>query len=232
MLGPLPAAATAMWLGVLTSMSPCPLASNIAAISYVGQGVSHPRRILAAGLLYAAGRAVTYALLGWMLARSIASVTGLSNSLQSIMNQALGPVLIVTGMFLLQLLEWKWGSLGSLGLAGWQSRVSNQGLPGAVALGSLFALSFCPVSAALFFGSLIPLAAANSDSLLLPSLYGIGTSVPVIAFALFLGAGSQFFRRAFEKVTRLEAHARKATGLVFIGAGFYYSLKYIFEVFA
>jgi cytochrome c biogenesis protein CcdA len=228
--GTLVAAGTAFWLGVLTSVSPCPLASNIAAISYIGKGVAQPRRVFAAGLLYTLGRVLTYALLGWLLVASLASAVGLSNGLQRVMNQLLGPVLILAGMFLLELIRWS-RATPSLS-AGLQHRASRWGLGGSVALGSLFALSFCPVSAALFFGSLIPLAMTSGNPVVMPSLYGIGTGLPVLAFAGAFGLGAQALSRSFQRVTRLEVWARRVTGVVFIAVGVYYSLNYIFEIFA
>jgi len=228
--GTLVAAGTAFWLGVLTSVSPCPLASNIAAISYIGGGITQPRRVLAAGLLYTLGRVLTYALLGWLLVASLAQVVGLSNGLQMVMNQLLGPVLILAGMFILELIRWNTGSLNLT--TGLQQRAGRWGLGGATALGALFALSFCPVSAALFFGSLIPLAMASGNSIVMPTLYGIGTGLPVLAFAVVLGFGAQALSHAFQRITRLEIWARRITGVVFIAVGVYYSLTYIFEVFS
>lgn len=228
--GVLVAAGTAFWLGVLTSVSPCPLASNIAAISYIGNGIAQPRRVLAAGALYTVGRVLTYALLGWLLVASLTTATSLSNGLQQVMNQLLGPLLIVAGMFLLELLRWK-GRSSSL-TAGLEQRAGRWGLGGAVVLGALFALSFCPVSAALFFGSLIPLAIRSGDSIVMPSLYGVGTGLPVLAFAVVFGFGAQALSHAFQRITRLEIWARRVTGVVFIAVGVYYSLTYIFEVFS
>lgn len=227
--GSLVAAGTAFWLGVLTSVSPCPLASNIAAISYLGKGLAHPRRVFAAGLLYTLGRVLTYALLGWLLAASLATVVGLSNGLQRVMNQLIGPVLILAGMLLLELIRWNRAAPGLT--AGLYQRVGNQGLGGAVVLGAVFALSFCPVSAALFFGSLIPLAMASGGSLVLPSLYGVGTGMPVLAFAAVVGFGAQALNRSFQRVAQLEVWARRVTGIIFVAVGLYYSLNYIFEAF-
>lgn len=227
--GTLMAAGTAFWLGVLTSVSPCPLASNIAAISYIGKGVAQPKRVFAAGLLYTLGRVLTYALLGWLLVASLASVVGLSNGLQHVMNQLLGPVLILAGMFLLELIRWSKATPNFA--AGLQKRASNWGMGGAVVLGAIFALSFCPVSAALFFGSLIPLAMTSGSSLVMPSLYGVGTGLPVLAFAGVVGFGAQALSRSFQRITRLEVWARRITGIVFIAVGLYYSLNYIFEAF-
>ena len=223
------AAGTALWLGVLTSVSPCPLASNIAAISYIGKGIVHPRRVLAAGLLYTLGRVLTYALLGWLLVTSLATVVGLSNNLQNVMNQLLGPVLIVAGLFMLELIRLNFGSLNLT--AKLQERAGRWGLGGAAALGALFALSFCPVSAALFFGSLIPLATRSGSPIAMPMLYGLGTGVPVLAFAVVFGFGAQALSRTFQRITRLEVWARRLTGVVFILVGLYYTLNYVFEVF-
>ena len=224
------AAGTALWLGLLTSVSPCPLASNIAAISYIGKGIANPRRVLAAGALYTLGRVLAYAVLGSLLVASLASVVSVSNLLQRYMNQLLGPILILAGLFLLELLNWR--SRGGGISERLQRRADRWGLWGAVALGALFALSFCPVSAALFFGSLIPLAMRSGGSLIMPSIYGVGTGVPVLVFALLVAFGAQALSGAFSRITRLELWARRVTGVVFILVGVYYTLNYVFEVFA
>jgi cytochrome c-type biogenesis protein len=224
------AAGTAFWLGLLTSVSPCPLASNIAAISYIGKGIASPKRVLAAGVLYTLGRVLAYAVLGSLLVASLASVVGLSNSLQRYMNQLLGPVLILAGMFLLEFLHWR--SSGGGVSKSLQRRADRWGLWGAVALGGLFALSFCPVSAALFFGSLIPLTIRSGGSIVMSSIYGIGTGIPVLAFALLAAFGAQALSGVFNRITQLELWARRVTGVVFILVGGYYTLNYVFEVFS
>jgi len=223
------AVGTAFWLGVLTSISPCPLASNVAAISYIGRGLAEPRRVLAAGVLYTLGRVVTYALLGWLILRSLTSIAGLSNSLQGVMNQLLGPALIIAGMFMLELLGFRGGSIRLL--AGVEERAAGRGLWGAALLGGVFALSFCPVSAALFFGSLIPLAMSSGSSVLMPSIYGAGTGLPVVAFAVVIGFGAPALSSPFQRVSSVDPYARKATGGVFILVGMYYTFNYVFEVF-
>jgi cytochrome c-type biogenesis protein len=222
------AAATAFWLGLLTSVSPCPLASNIAAVAYIGKGIATPRRVLAAGVLYTAGRAVAYALLGSLLVASLATVVGLSNALQRIVNQLLGPILVVAGMFLLELLAWSPRSIGASERL--QRRAERWGLWGAAALGAFFALSFCPVSAALFFGSLIPLAVSTGAPVFMPTVYGVGSGIPVLAFAVLVACGSKALSGAFGRITKLEVWARRSTGVVFIVVGAYYAMTYIFEV--
>jgi len=221
---------SAIWLGILTSISPCPLATNITAISFVGQRVGRPIRVLCAGLLYTAGRALTYAVLGALLVTSLLSAPSVSLTLQRIMNQLLGLIMILVGMVLLGLLR--------LNLPGggvserMQRRVERWGIWGALLLGILFALAFCPLSATLFFGSLIPLAIKNGSTVLMPSLYGAGTALPVIVFALLIAIGAHSIGRAFDRLRQFEQWARRVTGVVFIGVGIYLSLVHIYGVFS
>ncbi len=222
------AAGSALWLGVLTSISPCPLASNIAAISFLGRTVERPRHVLAAGLLYTFGRVLTYTVLGAAMVAGLYSVPAVSNFLQAHMNRILGPVLILVGMFLLQLLSLPMPS-GMLGKQA-QALAQRGGLVAAFLLGVLFALSFCPVSAALFFGSLLGLAVKQESYVVLPAIYGAGTGLPVFAFAILVMAGAQAVGRAFHRLTQVEKIVRNTTGVVFILAGVHYTLRYIFEV--
>lgn len=219
---------TALWLGILTSISPCPLATNIAAISFIGRRLGKPRQVLWTGLLYTAGRTLTYLSLGIVLVAGMLSVPLLSLWLQEHMNRLLGPILVVAGMFLVELLRVD-VSGGKLGL--WaQRRAEGWGQGGAFLLGVLFALSFCPVSAALFFGSLVPLALGAGSGVLLPSVYGVGTALPVFAFALAIAAGTRSVARAFGAVSRVEPWVRRLTGILFIAVGIHYSLRFVFGV--
>jgi len=220
------AAASALWLGILTSISPCPLAMNITAISYIGRRVDDPRKVLGAGLLYTAGRTLTYIILGALLVASLLSAPRLSHMLQKYMNLAMGPLLIVVGMVLLELISFsrRGGGVSEK----MQRRVDRLGMWGALLLGIVFALSFCPVSAALFFGSLLALAVRNESGILLPAVYGMGTALPVLVFAILLAFGANRIGRAYDRMASFEYWARRITGVVFIAAGIYYSLTYIF----
>ncbi len=222
-------AASAFWFGILTSVSPCPLATNVAAVSFLGRQLESPRRVLLGGLLYTLGRMLTYVVLGMLLVESVLSAPEAALFLQKHMNKVLGPLLILVGMLLLELLSF--GSFGA-GLAQrLQGRAERWGLLGAFVLGVVFALSFCPVSATLFFGSLLSVAIPARSGLLLPSLYGIGTGLPVLVFAILVALGARSLAGAFNRISQFERWARRATGLIFVGVGLYYSLAYIFEVF-
>ena len=221
-------AVSALWLGILTSISPCPLATNVAAISFVARHVGRPRRVLVSGLLYTAGRTLTYVVLGVVLIAGVLAIPAVSMMLQRYMNKLLGPILILVGMFLLELL-----SLPTRGRGvspAMQRRVETGGVWTAGLLGVLFALSFCPVSAALFFGSLVPLAVKHGSRVALPSLYGVGTAIPVLVFAVLVASGAHSIGKVFDKLTAFEWWARRVTGVIFVGVGVYYSLAYIFRV--
>jgi cytochrome c biogenesis protein CcdA len=219
---------TSLWLGILTSISPCPLATNIAAVSYVGRQVGDPRRVLLAGLAYSAGRALTYVAVGWLVVASVLSIPSVSFFLQQRMNQMLGPLLVLIGVGILGAIPVR---LPSTGFGeGLRERVAGRGLLGAAGLGILFALSFCPVSAGLFFGGLIPLAMSTHSRLLLPAVYGLGTGLPVVLFAVLIALGARGVAKAFHVLSGFERAARVITGVIFIGAGLYLILTHLLRV--
>ncbi len=216
---------TALWLGILTSMSPCPLATNIAAVSFLSKKIAHPKTVFLSGVSYTIGRMLAYAILGFLIVKSLLSVPSVANSLQKYMNKALGPVLVITGLFLLNILKF---NIPSLVISEkYQNKLIGSGILGACILGFIFALSFCPMSAALFFGSLIPLSVDSKIGLSLPFIYGIGTGLPVLIFAIGIALGVTSLSHWFHRVTKLEIYARKITGVIFIAAGIYYILVYI-----
>lgn len=222
------AAASALWFGILTSVSPCPLATNITAISFVSRRTGSPAGILLTGLLYTIGRALIYVAIAMLLVTSLLSAPTVSLTLQMWMNKLLGPILILVGMVMLGLVRIRFRGRGMSERL--QRRVERWGLLGALALGMLFALSFCPVSATLFFGSLLPLAVKHSSGFLLPLLYGIGTAIPVVIFAVVLAFGARWLGKVFERVTQVERWMRAITGIMFVGVGIYMSLLYVYQV--
>ena len=218
--------ATALWLGILTSISPCPLATNIAAVSYIGKQVSDIRRVLVSGIAYSVGRMLTYLVIGAIVVAGLQSIPSVSMFLQHYMIMLVGPVLILAGMFLLEMIG---GGLTGPNVGASVKRFADKGgIPGAGLLGIIFALSFCPVSAALFFGSLIPLAVSRESVILLPSVYGIGTGLPVLGFAMLIAISAKSVGVWFNTLTVFELWARRATGVIFIVVGIYLSIKYIF----
>ncbi|MCX5709995.1 MAG: aromatic aminobenezylarsenical efflux permease ArsG family transporter [Candidatus Omnitrophica bacterium] len=219
----------ALWLGILTSISPCPLASNVAAISFLSKKIAHPFFVFISGLAYTLGRMVSYAILGWIIINSLLSVPQVAQFLQKYMGKALGPLLIITGLILLEIITIH---LPGVSLSQkHHNKLAESGAPGAFLLGFIFALAFCPISAALFFGSLIPLALNSKSGIVLPFVYGIGTGLPVLVFAVAIALGVTSLSHWFHKVTRIEYYTRKITGAVFILVGLYYTGIYILRLF-
>jgi cytochrome c biogenesis protein CcdA len=217
---------SAFWLGILTAISPCPLATNIVAISFLAKKIVHPKTVFLSGLFYTLGRMFSYAGLGFIIINSLLSVPIAANFLQKYMNKAFGPILIITGLFLLEIIKFKMPAF-SLSEKH-QNKLSGSGVAGAFVLGLIFALVFCPVSAALFFGSLIPLALKSELGVTLPFIYGIATGLPVLLFAFVIALGITSLSRWFNRLSRLEYYMRKITAVIFIIIGVYYISVYLF----
>jgi len=241
--------AAALYLGVLTSISPCPLATNIAAISYIGRKVENSRLVINAGLLYTAGRCLLYLVLAVLLTTTALSIPAVSLFLQKYMHLVLGPIFLLLGMFLVGLISVTSG--GTMMSEGMQKRVDAMGIWGALLLGILFAVSFCPTSAAWFFGLLalvmgseagaitlvlervgitLPEASLPGGAFVLPLIYGIGTALPVLMVAFLLAYSAQSVGKMYNVLARVEWWARMITGGIFILVGVYFSLRYVFEV--
>lgn len=215
---------TATWLGILTSISPCPLASNIAAVSFIGKRVGSTRSVLLSGLFYTIGRMAAYQIIAIIVVTSLMSIPQTASFLQKYINLILGPLLIVVGLFLSGIIGFGVGR--GIGVSQkLQDKALSKGLFGAAMLGFIFALSFCPVSAGLFFGSLIPLSIKNSSPFLLPLIFGIGTALPVIGFAFVIAFAVNSVGKIFDKLTKYERVARKITGFIILAIGVYLTLK-------
>ncbi len=239
----------ALYLGILTSISPCPLATNIAAVSYIGRKVENPRAVIYAGILYTLGRCLLYLGLATLLTTTAMSIPAVSIFLQKYMHLILGPVFMLLGMFLVGLITISTG--GTMMSEGIQKRVDSMGIWGALLLGVLFAISFCPTSAAWFFGLLaltmgseagaitavldkvgivLPAASVPGGSFVLPLIYGIGTALPVLVVAGLLAYSAQAVGKTYNILSKVEWWARMTTGWVFILIGGYFALAYVFEV--
>ena len=219
---------SALWLGMLTSVSPCPLASNIAAVTYIGNRVARPVAVLCSGVAYTVGRIIVYAALGTLLSASVLEVPATARFLQTVVPRIVGPLLVVAGLLVLGLIP-LWIP-GRAMIGRWGRVLGDRGLAGALPLGMLFALAFCPVSAGLFFGSLVPLSVANEQPVLLPISYGIGTGLPVLVAALLLALGMRSLGAFLARVAVVELWLRRCTGVVLIGVGLYYCVTRTFGV--
>ncbi len=225
---PMSALGLAAWFGLLTAISPCPMATNIAAVSYIGKKVESPFKVLLSGLLYTLGRVFAYVALAALIVGALLSQSAVSSFMTGYLTKVMGPLLIVVGVFLLGLVELSF-SIG-VGGEGVQKKVDSMGMTGSFLLGILFALAFCPTSAVLYFGSLLPLCVEHSSSVMLPLVYGVTTGLPVLLFAFLLAFAAARVGAAYNKLTVFSKWARIATGVIFIVVGVYYTLFAIYGV--
>ena len=211
-------------IGVAAAGSPCPLATNIAAVGFISRGIGSRHQSAIASLLYTLGRVSAYVLIGWLVSRGLASVPMLSFWMQE-------ELMMVAGLILLGFIPFF--SLGKKpGEATAQSLMAKGGIWGAFALGFLFALALCPPSAALFFGTAVPLSiqAGSTGSLLGISLFGIGTALPVAAFALLLTFSAEKAAAAVRHMPKIQQIMKLVTGWFFLLLGGYWLFSRILLV--
>jgi len=211
---------SALFLGLITAISPCPMATNIAAVAYVNRRVKERKYAVMTGVLYTLGRMFSYSVLGAVIIVAGLGVSGIASSLQDFGEQVLGPLLIVVGAVMLSIDRIPFGPRGGR-LSSIGERVAGWGMIGGFLLGALFALAFCPYSAVLFFGVLIPLALKSSGGVTLPAVYAIGTGLPVLVFGVLISAGVGKVSTWLNAVTRAEKVIRVAVSIIFIGVGIY-----------
>lgn len=214
------AVVSATWLGLLCSISPCPLAANVAAIGLIARNTTSPWRAVWAGVAYALGRAAAYVAIVAALVSGFASAPGLSHALQSRMGGLVGPMLIIVGAMLFGLVP-----LPSLPTSGWfvrlRARLASGNTLGTFALGAVLALALCPSSAALVFGGLLPLSIEFDSAMLLPTVFGGASALPVFAVALTLAFAANRTAKVIASLAAMERWSKRATATVCLVVGFY-----------
>ena len=212
---------TALLLGLLTALSPCPLATNIAAIGYIGKDIEDRRSVFRKGLLYTLGRVVAYTLLGIVLIgiiRSGASMFGVQKFIGTWGELLLGPLLIVIGLLML------FGhrlNLPQFGFNGKGEGLAKKGSWGAFLLGVLFAMAFCPSSGMFYFGMLIPMSTTATMGYLLPVVFAVATALPVLIVAWILAYSAGEIGKFYGRVKTIERWLSIVVGVGFIIVGIY-----------
>lgn len=219
-------AVTAFLLGLLTAISPCPLAANIAAIGYLSKDIENRRRVFRNGLLYTFGRILAYTLLGAALLivlRQGASVFAIERTLARWGEPSIAPVLAAIGLFLL------FGhrlDLPKFGFRGSGERIARRGGWGSLLLGMLFSLAFCPTSGVFYFGMLIPLSAAEPGGYFLPAVFAVATGLPVVVAAWLLAYSVAGIGVFYNRMQTIQKWVTRIAGTLFIAAGIYYGVIY------
>lgn len=213
---------SAFILGLMTAISPCPLATNITATAYISKNISDKKKIFLSGIIYFLGRAFSYTTIGLILYFG-ASKFHIARFLNQNGEKFLGPLLIIIGLIMLNIIK-----LNFLGKLNFQEKLSekfrDKGLLGSFLIGVVFALAFCPYSGALYFGMLIPLTISSVKGLYLPVVFAFGTGLPVILFTYLLAFTVGKVGVFYNKIAKVEKIIRFITGIIFIATGLYYVL--------
>ena len=212
----------AFFIGLMAAISPCPLATNITAIAYTSKRIRNNKHTLLVGLTYTIGRMFTYVLLASSIVWFGLNTQSISLFLQRYGEGLLGPLLIILGLVMLDILKFKF-IRGSSRLNKLKEKLANKGFLGSFLLGVIFALAFCPFSAVLFFGMLIPLALNAGDGLVIPSVFAFATGLPVIIFSFILAYSISKLSSIMDKVQIFEKWTRKTAAVIFLLTGTYYT---------
>lgn len=215
-------ALTAFLLGLLTAVSPCPLATNIAAIGFIGKETESRLRVFRNGLLYTLGRVIAYTILGVVLIlilRGGTSLFGIQKFIGKYGELILGPALLLVGVFMF--LGDRLG-IPSFGFRGNGERWARKGGWGAFLLGMLFAMAFCPTSGVFYFGMLIPMSATVTAGCLLPVLFAVATALPVLMVAWILAFSVRQIGRFYGNMQVIQKWLNRVVGCVFVAVGAYY----------
>lgn len=211
----------AFFLGVLMSISPCPLATNIAAVAYISKKIENVKKILAEGFFYTLGRVISYTLIASLIYFGLSSFK-IAKFFQSWGDKILGPVLILIALVMLGVIRFNI-NLGIKNLDKLKDYLAQKGYLGALLLGVLFSLAFCPYSGVLFFGILIPMVLSSTEGIFLAPIFAIGSGLPVIIFAFIIAFSFQKLNKVFNFVKKTEVVLRQIVSMVFLGVGVYYT---------
>ena len=217
---------SAFLLGIMTAISPCPLATNITATAYISKDLGAKKKIFYNGLIYTLGRTISYTGLGVILYFG-ASKFNISSFFNTYGERLLGPLLILIGIFMLDIISFNFPGLGGLSQKLNGDKIKGK-YWGALLLGMIFALAFCPYSGILYFGMLVPLSISQSNGLLLPVVYAIATGLPVIIIAYLLAFTLSGVGNFYNKVKSFEFWFRKVAAILFILAGLYFCYIFFF----
>src|SRR6056297_370698 len=210
---------TAFVLGLMTAISPCPLATNITAIGFISKDVEHQKKVFKNGLVYTLGRAISYTLLAVIIFIG-ADQFKISGWFQQYGEKILGPLLIIIGLFMLDLIKIKFP-----GMSGLTKRFQENGTNSyweVLLLGIVFALAFCPYSGVLYFGMLIPMTISSASGLYLPVVFALATGIPVIIFAWLLAYTVSGVGKLYNSLKIFEIWFRRVISVIFIIIGIYY----------
>ncbi len=211
-------------LGLMTAISPCPLATNITAVAFISKNIEVKRKVFINGILYTLGRSITYFVIAFVLYIG-ASKFHIASFIQRYGERSLGPLLVIIGIFMLGIIKIKFPGIGRI-TDKFQNKENSGSGWSALLMGILFALAFCPYSGVLYFGMLIPMTITSASGLILPIVFAIGTGLFVIIFAYLIAFAVSGVGRLYNNIKTFEIWFRKIVAVIFILVGIYYLYVY------
>lgn len=213
---------SAFLLGLMTAISPCPLATNITAVGFISREIENKHRVFINGLLYTLGRAITYTAIALIIFLGVDQFK-FSGFFQQYGEKIVGPLLIIIGLFMLDFIKINFPAMGRLSTR--MQNKENWNSLDAILLGVFFALAFCPYSGVLYFGMLVPMTVSSASGLYLPVIFAIATGIPVIIFAWLLAYTVSGIGSVYHKVKTFEKWFRRIIAILFIVVGIYYIFR-------
>jgi cytochrome c-type biogenesis protein len=213
---------SAFLLGLMTAISPCPLATNITAIGFISKDITDRKRVFLNGLFYTLGRAVTYTVIALIIFVGVDQFK-FSGFFQKYGEKIIGPVLLVIGLFLLDIIRINFPGFDRL-TSGMKNK-TGWSFSDAFLLGLLFALAFCPYSGVLYFGILVPMTVTSASGLYLPVIFAVATGIPVIILAWILAYAVSGIGTIYQRIKSFELWFRRVIAFVFIIVGIYYIIR-------
>lgn len=214
---------SAFILGLMTAISPCPLATNITAIGYISKDIESKKKVFINGLIYTLGRAISYTVIGIIFFFG-SKTFQVSSVLQEWGEKLLGPLLVIIGLIMLDVFKFNISLFGSI-----NEKIQNRfksNYFSILLLGIIFALAFCPYSGVLYFGMLIPMTVSSVSGLYLPVIFALGTGIPVIIFAWIIAYSINSLGGFYDNIKKFEKWFRKFVAALFIGVGIYYIIQF------
>ncbi len=213
---------TALLLGLMTAISPCPLATNITAIGFISKDIKDRNRVFFNGLFYTLGRAITYTALALIIFLGVDQLK-FSGFFQRYGEKFIGPLMLIIGLLMLDVFKIKFPAFSRL-TSGMQNK-QRWSYFDAVLLGLVFALAFCPYSGVLYFGMLVPMTVTSASGLYLPLVFAIATGIPVIIIAWLLAYTVSGVGNVYNKMKTFELWFRRVIAVLFIAVGIYYIIR-------
>ncbi|MCH4156824.1 MAG: aromatic aminobenezylarsenical efflux permease ArsG family transporter [Muribaculaceae bacterium] len=217
---------TAFVLGLLTAISPCPLATNITAVGYISRDIESKQRIFWNGILYTVGRIIAYSVLGAILIYILHKGEDMFLIQKNVSKWGeilIAPAMILIGLFML------FGDRIHLPKFGFSGNIKSdklKGIWGSLFLGMLFAMAFCPTSGVLYFGMLIPMSAQANAGYFLPIVFAFATGLPVILVAWFIAYSVAGVGKFYNHIKVFQKWFNRIVAILFLLVGIYYAYTF------